>query len=332
MIVLGIETSCDETSAAVYDTEGGLRSNVILSQTEHGIYGGVVPEIASRAHLKTILPVVREALVRAGIPLDEVGGVAVTRGPGLVGSLLVGISVAKAISFSKGIPLIGVHHLEGHIFAIFIEHPELSPPFVVLIASGGHTQLVYVPELGRYETLGRTLDDAAGEAFDKVAKVLELGYPGGPIIDKLASEGNPAAVDFPRAYMGRGNLDFSFSGIKTAVINHVMGIRPEKLSASIPDIAAAFQAAVVDVLVDKTLAAAELKGADKVVLVGGVAANSELRRRLDLRSKSTGISVFHPSPKLCTDNAAMVALAGAFRLSRGERSGYDMNAEPRLEL
>ncbi len=291
-----------------------------------------MPEIASRVHLRTILPIVREALVRADVSLDNVGGVAVTRGPGLVGSLLVGISVAKAISFSKGIPLVGVHHLEGHIFAIFVENPQLSPPFVVLVASGGHTRLVYVPELGEYETMGRTLDDAAGEAFDKVAKVLEIGYPGGPIIDKLASRGNPSSVDFPRAYMGKENLDFSFSGIKTAVINYVMGLSPEELNSSIPDIAASFQAAVVDVLIDKTLAAAKLKGVDKIVLVGGVAANSELRRRLSSRSETAGTSVFYPSLQLCTDNAAMVALAGAFRISRGERSGYDLSAEPRIEL
>ena len=330
MQILGIETSCDETSVAVWN-EGAILSNVIFSQTEHIPYGGVVPELASRAHLRRILPVLQEALTRAATPLSGLDGIAVTQGPGLVGSLLVGLSVAKALSFSLHLPLVGVHHIEGHLYAAFLEHPDLRPPLVALVASGGHTQLLFVPRMGQYERLGTTLDDAAGEAFDKVAKMLGIGYPGGPAIAKWADRGDPDRIQFPRAYMG-DSLDFSFSGLKTAVLNHIRGWSSEQLERERPDLAAGFQMAVVDVLMHKSLQAALRRQVKILVLAGGVAANQMLRQSLRCQAKADGISLVVPSQPLCTDNAAMIAAAGAFRLSAGERADLDLNADPRREL
>lgn len=330
MLVLGIETSCDDTAAAVWDEEKGLLSNVISSQREHDTFGGVVPELASRAHLRMVLPMIRRSLDDAKCTLRDLDGIAVTYGPGLVGSLLIGLSVAKALSFSLGIPFVGIHHIEGHLFASRIEH-TLEPPFVALVVSGGHTELLFVPQLGVYEHLGRTRDDAAGEAFDKVAKMLNIGYPGGPLIDRLARTGS-TSIDFPRAYLEHGSLDFSFSGLKTAVLYYLEKLAPEAVVAQRSDIAASFQRAVVDVLVDKTLQAALAVKAETIVAVGGVAANSELRRTLSQRGEQKGLRVLLPSPIFCTDNAAMIAIAGTFRLARGERSDLNLNAEPRLKL
>lgn len=337
VVVLGIETSCDETAAAVIDDGTDIRSNIVYSQLAHGRYGGVVPELASRAHIRKVLPVVQAALSEADLELDELDGVAVTRGPGLIGSLVIGLSVAKGICVSRGLPLIGIQHIEGHIFAIVLEHPEISPPFLCLVASGGHTELIYVPEWCVYELLGRTRDDAAGEAFDKVAKVLGVMRPegpamGGPILAHLAERGDRTYVAFPRGLSRPGNLEFSFSGLKTAVLRHLRGLDRSEIERRLPDIAASFQEAVVDVLVSKTMAAARLKRVDRVVLAGGVAANAALRGRLTCVAKAEGMAAFCPSPKLCTDNAAMIAAAGAFRLARGERSGLELDADPRLRL
>ena len=336
MIVLGIETSCDETAAAVVDGTT-IRANEIYSQLAHGRYGGVVPELASRAHIRKVLPVIKAALSEAGVELHDLDGVAVTRGPGLIGSLVIGLAVAKGICAGCGLPLIGIQHIEGHIFAILLEHPELLPPFLCLVASGGHTELIYVSEWCEYELLGRTRDDAAGEAFDKVAKVLGVIRPdgpamGGPILAQLAEEGDPTYAEFPRGLSRGGNLEFSFSGLKTAVLRHIRGLNAEEIEAHLPDIAASFQDAVVDVLVRKTMLAAQKQHVDRVVLAGGVAANTELRNRLRSAAEAARISVFVPSRRLCTDNAAMIAAAGAFRLARGERSGLDLDADPRLRV
>lgn len=339
-MILGIETSCDETSAAVVTEDRHILSNVILSQHEHLMYGGVVPELASRAHMRHIVPVVREALASAGTSLREVEGIAVTKGPGLVGSLLVGIQVAKGLSLAADKPLVGVHHLEGHIFSNLLEH-DLQPPFLTLLVSGGHTELVLTAgQLGDYEILGRTLDDAAGEAFDKVAKLLELTTTqqtimGGRAISAAAEGGDPHAVHFPRALESSDSMDFSFSGLKTAVLNHVRRLQREdndSLEQQIPDIAASFQEAVVDALVTKTALAMERFGVDAVALAGGVAANASLRGRLRATVIDRGGRFFCPSPALCTDNAAMIAAAGHFRLARGDSSTWDLDAHPRLPL
>ena len=336
MLVLGIETSCDETAAAVVDQTYAVRANIIRSQQEHALFGGVVPELASRAHLRTAVPVVREALHGAGLKLAEIDGIAVTRGPGLVGSLIVGLSLAKALALGTGKPLIGVHHLEGHIFSNLIEH-RISPPFLTLLVSGGHTELLRVTELGRYELLGQTRDDAAGEAFDKVAKLLDLlpasgSVMGGRLIAELAEKGDPQAIPFPRALERDGGLDFSFSGLKTAVLNYVRRLSAEDLAAQLPNIAASFQAAVVDALVTKTLRAMEQTGIQTVALAGGVAANRRLRACLEAAVRAQGGQLFYPAPVLCTDNAAMIAAAGLFHLSQGRRSGLDLDAVPRLSL
>ncbi len=336
MLVLGIETSCDETAAAVVDETYALRANVISSQQEHALFGGVVPELASRAHLRAVVPVVREALARAGVGLAEVDGIAVTRGPGLVGSLIVGLSLAKALALGAGKPLIGVHHLEGHIFSNLIEHP-IAPPFLTLLVSGGHTELLRVTELGRYELLARTRDDAAGEAFDKVAKLLGLlpasgSVMGGRIVAEWAAKGNPQAIAFPRALERDESLDFSFSGLKTAVLNYVRRLSGDHLQQQLSNIAASFQAAVVDALVGKTLRAMEQTGIKTVALAGGVAANLCLRACLDKAVRARGGQLFYPSPVLCTDNAAMIAAAGLFHLSQGRRSGLDLDAAPRPSL
>ncbi|MFH1008090.1 MAG: tRNA (adenosine(37)-N6)-threonylcarbamoyltransferase complex transferase subunit TsaD [Candidatus Latescibacterota bacterium] len=330
MRVLGIETSCDDTAAAVWDDERGLLSNAISSQEEHHAFGGVVPELASRAHLRMALPMIQRSLDGAKCSLRELDGIAVTYGPGLVGSLLIGLSVAKALAFSASVPLIGIHHIEGHIFAGRVEH-SIDPPFVALVVSGGHTELIFVPQFGVYESLGRTRDDAAGEAFDKVAKMLQIGYPGGPLIDKLARTGK-VTIDFPQSHLEYGSLDFSFSGVKTAVLRHVEKRSSADVASELCDIAASFQRAVVAVLVDKTLEAARAVSVKSIVVAGGVAANSELRQTLCLRGEQEGYSVFVPSSVFCTDNAAMIAMAGAFRLGRGERSDMNLNAEPRLTL
>lgn len=336
MLVLGIETSCDETSAAVVDAIYAVRANVIYSQQEHAAFGGVVPELASRAHIRALVPVVRAALAQAGVELGGLDGIAVTRGPGLVGSLLIGISLAKALALATDKPLIGVHHLEGHIFSNLIEH-RIEPPFLTLLVSGGHTELLRVGELGCYEVLGRTRDDAAGEAFDKVAKLLELLPPtgmvmGGRAVAEWAERGDPQAIPFPRALEREAGFDFSFSGLKTAVLNHVRCLSPEERRRQLPDIAASFQEAVVDALVARTLRAMEHTGVETVALAGGVAANRRLRACLQEAVAARGGQLFYPSPALCTDNAAMIAAAGLFHLSRGTRSGYDLDATPRLSL
>lgn len=332
MLILGIETSCDETAASVVKDGKEILSNVVYSQMVHNKYGGVVPELASREHIRTIVPVVNASLDAAKIPLEKIEGVAVTYGPGLVGSLLIGLSFAKALSFSLGIPLIGINHIEGHIFADFLEHPDISSPFICLVISGGHTNLVHVAGKGGYDFLGETRDDAAGEAFDKVAKVLNLGYPGGPIIDQVSEEGNPNFIRFPRAHLEEESFDFSFSGLKTAVAIYVSKLSEGELGNHRIDIAASFQEAVVDVLVEKGIRACLKKNTQKIALAGGVARNKRLREKLETEAKKYHLHVFYPSPVLCTDNAAMIAAAGDFHISRGERSSLDLNALPYAPL
>jgi N6-L-threonylcarbamoyladenine synthase len=332
MLVLGIETSCDETAAGVVADGNRIFSNVVYSQMVHNRYGGVVPELASREHIRTIIPVVRQALEQAGTTLTDIQGIAVTYGPGLVGSLLVGLSLAKALSYSLEIPLIGINHIEGHIFANFLEHPDLSSPYVCLVISGGHSNLVYVEDKGSYRLLGRTRDDAAGEAFDKVSKVLNLGYPGGPAIDKASQQGRPDFFKFPRAYLEEDSFDFSFSGLKTAVAIYASRLPPEKLEKHRADIAASFQEAVVDVLVDKGVRACLQTRSKALALAGGVARNERLRNEIQKEAEKQRLRVFFPSPVLCTDNAAMIAAAGEFHLSRGRRSGLDLNAVPYAPL
>ena len=333
MKILGIETSCDETAAAVVEDGLKVLSNVLSSQHDiHSRFGGVVPELASRAHVERLNPIIDEALDHAGTTWREIDALAVTRGPGLAGALLVGMATAKAIALALRLPLVAVNHLEGHVYANFLEHGPPDPPYVCLIVSGGHTLLVHIPEEHRYEMLGQTLDDAAGEAFDKVARFLGLGFPGGPRLDRLARKGNPEAVRFPRAMAGSGDFDFSLSGLKTAVIRHVRSERSAGREVPHEDLAASFEEAVVDVQVQKTMAAAEGAGVTTVLLGGGVAANSRLRQRMAEEAERRGIRLHFPSPELCTDNAAMIASAGSFRLSRGDRSPYEVAAEPGLKL
>jgi N6-L-threonylcarbamoyladenine synthase len=333
VIVLGLETSCDETAAAVMGDDATLLSNVVLSQEDHARYGGVVPELASRAHMRTVRPVIEQALEEAGLRLPEVDAIAVTHGPGLVGSLLVGVNMAKGLAYSAGLDLLGVHHLEGHLFSAGIEE-VLEPPFVSLLVSGGHTELIHVPESWQYRHLGRTLDDAAGEAFDKVARLLNLMPPdqliaGGRAVSDAAARGNPDSVDFPRPLPTRTGLDFSFSGLKTAVrLQAQHADDPE----SVDDIAASFQQAVVDVLVRRALDAVEATGVERLSLVGGVAANRALREQLQVAMAAIGVKLYVPSMILCTDNAGMIAAAGRHRLLQGERSDWDLDAQPRLPL
>jgi tRNA N6-adenosine threonylcarbamoyltransferase len=330
--VLGIETSCDETAVAVVDDLKVL-SNVLASQHEiHGRFGGVVPELASRAHLERLSPLMDEALRASGSEWGDIEAVAVTRGPGLVGALLVGIASAKAVALALDVPLVAVNHLEGHIYANFLEHGPPEPPYVVLLVSGGHTMLVHMPEEHRYEILGQTLDDAAGEAFDKIARFLGVGYPGGPEIDRLSQHGDPEAVRFPRPMERSGDFDFSLSGLKTAVIRHVRAERAAGRETSIEDLAASFQESVVDVQVQKTIAAAEQTGVGTVLLGGGVVANTRLRERMSAEAEAKGLRLLFPSIELCTDNAAMIAAAGQARLLRDGPSSYDVGAEPGLPL
>ncbi|HEU4629696.1 MAG TPA: tRNA (adenosine(37)-N6)-threonylcarbamoyltransferase complex transferase subunit TsaD [Gemmatimonadaceae bacterium] len=340
MRVLGVETSCDETSAAVLEGEGDdvrQRSLVILSQDVHRVFGGVVPELASRAHLTALVPVVQRALADADVGLGDIDGVAVTCAPGLVGALLVGVSFAKALAHARGIPVLGVHHMEGHLFAPSLEHPEARPPFTALLVSGGHTLLVDVAAWGAYELLGATRDDAAGEAFDKVAKLLGLPYPGGRHVERLAREGDPERFRFSRPMLRRDQrpgdadyLDVSFSGLKTAVLHAVRG--SADLDADRAHIARGFQDALVETLVEKTARAARLLGRQRVVLGGGVAANATLVAALRARLAADDIAIFAPSPRLATDNAAMIARAGIFRLARGERSGLELSAHASMPL
>jgi len=332
-VVLAIETSCDETAAAVMRGGTEVLSSVVASQVDfHSRFGGVVPEIASRKHVEAIVGVVTEALDRAGLTLAHVDAIAVTHGPGLIGALVVGLAYAKGLALATGLPLVGVNHLEGHIFANMLIDPDITPPLIALVVSGGHTSLIHVPEWGVYHTLGETLDDAAGEAFDKVAKVLGLGYPGGPILSKLAAEGDPEAIAFPRAMMRSGDYRFSLSGLKTAVINHIRHEREAGREIDLPDLAASFQAAVVDVQVAKTLRAAEEHGVKTVCLAGGVAANPSLRESLRSALAEKGIALSVPDIGLCTDNAAMIAAAGTWRLRRGDLLGLDAEAVADLRL
>lgn len=331
--VLGIESSCDETAAAVTVNGTDVRSNIISSQIEiHTQYGGVVPEIASRKHVEKISSVVREALAQADAELSEIDAVAVTNGPGLVGALLVGVSFAKALAFAKGLPLVGVHHIEGHISANFIEHKELQPPFLCLVASGGHSHLVMMKDHGEYDILGQTRDDAAGEAFDKVARAIGLGYPGGPKIDRAAQEGNADAIRFPQAKIADAVYDFSFSGLKSAVLNYLNHCECKHIPVDVPDLAASFQKAVVETLVSHTMRAAQEFHCDQIAIAGGVASNSLLRKEMQRQCGDRGYHFYRPSPILCTDNAAMISCAGYYMLQKGIRSGMDLNAEPNLPL
>lgn len=331
--ILAIESSCDETAAAVVKNGREVLSNIISSQIElHKLYGGVVPEIASRKHIEKINPVIREALSEANMKLEDMDAIGVTYGPGLVGALLVGVAAAKAISYAKHIPLIGVHHIEGHISANYIENKDLEPPFLGMVVSGGHTHLVMVKDYGKYEILGKTRDDAAGEAFDKVARAIGLGYPGGPKIDKLAKEGNPKAVQFPRAHVADAPLDFSFSGLKSSVLNYINSCEMKHEEICRADVAASFQAAVVDDIVSHTIEAAKTYGMDKVALAGGVASNSALRQAMKERCEAEGLRFYYPSPILCTDNAAMIGCAAYYEYLAGTRHGLDLNAVPNLKI
>ncbi len=331
--ILAIESSCDETAAAVVLDGRDVRSNIISSQIEiHKLYGGVVPEIASRHHLDNVNPVVDQALAEADTTMDEIDAIAVTYGPGLVGALLIGLATAKAYALATGKPLIGVHHIQGHVCANYIAHPELEPPFMALVISGGHTNIVDVKDYRTYQVLGGTRDDAAGEAYDKVARVLGLGYPGGPLIDKIAKEGNPHAVEFKRVYLEKGSLDFSFSGIKTGVLNYINGQKQAGREISVPDVAAAFQEAVLEVVVNKTVSAALARGEKRIVVAGGVAANSRLRQMLKEACDKHGLGLYYPPPVLCTDNAAMIGCAAYYKYMAGEVSGLDLDAIPNLEL
>lgn len=331
--ILAIESSCDETAAAVVVNGRDVRSNVISSQIAlHTLYGGVVPEIASRKHIEKINQVITQAMQEAEADWKDIDAIGVTYGPGLVGALLVGVAEAKAISYARKIPLVGVHHIEGHISANYIEQPELEPPFLCLVVSGGHTHLVRVADYGTYEVLGRTRDDAAGEAFDKVARAIGLGYPGGPKIEKAAREGNPEAIAFPRPKIADEAYDFSFSGLKSAVLNYLNSCQMKGIEVVQADVAASFQKAVIDVLVGNAMRAVETYSADKFAIAGGVASNGTLRQAMEEACRQKGVAFYHPSPILCTDNAAMIGAAAYYEYRAGVRSGLDLNAVPNLKL
>ena len=331
--ILAIESSCDETAAAVVVNGREVRSNVISSQIAlHTLYGGVVPEIASRKHIEKINQVITQALEDADTTLEEIDAIGVTYGPGLVGALLVGVAEAKAIAYAAKKPLGGVHHIEGHICANYIENKELEPPFLCLVASGGHTHLVKVADYGKYEIIGRTRDDAAGEAFDKVARAIGLGYPGGPKIEKKAKEGNDKAIVFPKAKVAENPYDFSFSGLKSAVLNYINGCKMKRQEINAADIAASFQKAVIDVLVEHAVHAAKEYRIDKFAIAGGVASNQTLREAMEKACKERGIQFYHPSPIFCTDNAAMIGSAAYYEYLQGRRDGWDLNAVPNLKL
>lgn len=331
--ILAIESSCDETAAAVVKNGRQVLSNVISSQIAlHTLYGGVVPEIASRKHIEKINQVIESALKEAEMTLEEITAIAVTYGPGLVGALLVGVAEAKALAYAAGKPLVGVHHIEGHVSANFIENEDLEPPFVCLIVSGGHTHLVIVKDYGEFEIIGRTRDDAAGEAFDKVARAVGLGYPGGPKIDKTAKEGDPHAVEFPRAKVEGSPYDFSFSGLKSAVLNYINKARMTGEEFNVPDLVASFQNAVVEALVSRAVLAAKEYGYDKLAIAGGVASNSALREAMEKACAAEGIAFYHPSPIFCTDNAAMIGVAAYYEYKKGIRHDWDLNAIPNLKL
>lgn len=332
-LTLAIESSCDETSVAVMADGRRVMSNIISSQIDiHTAFGGVVPEIASRHHLQNMNTVVDQALTEAGVTLDDIDLIGVTCGPGLVGALLMGVATAKAIAFAKNIPLVGVNHMHGHISANFIEHEELEPPFMSLIVSGGHTNIVEMSDYGVCRVLGGTRDDAVGEAYDKVARVIGLGYPGGPKIDRIAKEGNPEAIQFKRVYLEKGSKDFSFSGLKTAVLNYLNTERQAGREISVPDVAASFQEAVIEVIVHKTMEAVTEMKQDKLVLAGGVAANSRLREALSASCDEKGVKLYVPSPVLCTDNAAMIGCAAYYKYKAQGADGLDLDAYPGLEI
>lgn len=331
--ILAIESSCDETAAAVIKNGRQVCSNVIFSQIElHKLYGGVVPEIASRKHIEKVNQVIRQALEEASMQLQDIDAIAVTYGPGLVGALLVGVAEAKAIAYAAHKPLVGVHHIEGHIAANYIENLDLEPPFLCLVVSGGHTHLVKVVDYDRFEILGKTRDDAAGEAFDKVARAIGLGYPGGPKIDALAKEGDRNAIAFPRAKVDGNEYDFSFSGLKSSVLNYLNQCEMKQIEVNRADVAASFQYAVIDVLTTHTIHAAKQLGIDKLAIAGGVASNSSLRQNLQEACEREGIRFYHPSPIFCTDNAAMIGVAGYYAYCNGVRHGLDLNAVPNLKI
>lgn len=333
ILVLGIESSCDETAAAVVRNGREVLSNVISSQIDiHTLYGGVVPEIASRKHIERINQVIEKALEQAGVTLQDITAVSVTYGPGLVGALLVGVGEAKALAYAAGKPLVGVHHIEGHIAANYLEHEDLEPPFLCLVVSGGHTHLVQVKAYQTFEVIGCTHDDAAGEAFDKVARAIGLGYPGGPKIDRVARNGNPHAIEFPRAKIAGSEFDFSFSGVKSAVLNYLNQCEMKGETVSQEDVAASFQQAVVDVLVGRAVAAAQKLEEKRIAVAGGVAANSALREHMKRACEEADIALYYPSPVYCTDNAAMIATQGYYEYVAGTRSGWDLNAIPNLKI
>lgn len=333
VLILAIESSCDETAAAVVKNGREVLSNVISSQIDlHTLYGGVVPEIASRKHIEKINQVTEQALSDANVTWNDITAIAVTYGPGLVGALLVGVSYAKSLAWAMKKPLVGVHHIEGHISANYIENKELEPPFMCLVVSGGHSHLVKVADYGEYEILGKTRDDAAGEAFDKVARAIGLGYPGGPKIDKVSNDGNPVAMDFPRAKVADNEYDFSFSGLKSAVLNYLNSMEMKGEEVCQADVAASFQQAVVDVLVSHSMRAIDEYGFNKFAIAGGVASNSHLRAAFEDACKEKGVSFYRPSPIFCTDNAAMIGVAGYYEFMKGMRSDWNLNAVPNLKL
>lgn len=333
VLILAIESSCDETAASVVKNGREVLSNVISSQIAlHTLYGGVVPEIASRKHIEKINQVIQAALSEANVTLGDIDAIGVTYGPGLVGALLVGVAEAKAIAYAAKKPLVGVHHIEGHIAANFIEHKELEPPFLCLVVSGGHTHLVCVKDYGEFEIIGKTRDDAAGEAFDKVARAIGLGYPGGPKIDKVSKEGNPQAIAFPRAHVEDAPYDFSFSGVKSAVLNYLNGCQMKGETWNQADVAASFQKAVTDVLVENAMHAVEEYGLKKFAIAGGVASNSALRSAMKQACEEREIDFYYPSPIFCTDNAAMIGVAAYYEYKKGTRHGWNLNAVPNLKL